>query len=130
MEKCLHENHGICILYKLLILPHEDAFCHGACLHVLCLNALGGGWMDKVVPDPVHLWEWILEHYEGELDFVVVNGQFHLEWVEVVDEVGGDETASNGEDEILMVSNSEKDATEVSAEENVSDAPSTEIEDD
>ena len=90
--------------------------------------------MEKLEPDPLPLLLWVMNHWNGLMEFVYVNGEFsHVVWPAYdphEDDPNWDqnelETASNGEDEILVVSNSEGDATEVS-EEDVSDAPNTEF---
>ena len=38
------------------------------------LIKLGNGWMDVLEPNPVPFFEWLLIHYNGVVEFAVVNG--------------------------------------------------------
>ena len=61
-------------------LPQEDAFHHGACFHVECLNNLGDGWMQTLNPNPLPFYLWIMTHSNGIVEYVMINGQLHLDW--------------------------------------------------
>lgn len=64
MDKESFDNgNGMCFLCKLFLLPHEDAFFHGAPFHVECLNELGNKWMEVMEPNPVPFFIWLLNHY-------------------------------------------------------------------
>ena len=103
---------------------------------------LGDGWMQVFEPDPLPFLLWIWDHSHLEWVFQTWNG--HLMWpatllLGVVDadpeweaaeaEYGPNalETASHGgEEEILLVTDTEGEATEVSADESAQDEEATE----
>ena len=133
-EESFNQGQGVCILCECFILPGDDAFWHGACFHVDCLMELGDGWMVTLEPDPFPFLWWVWNHSYLEWEFESVNGHFlwpaavlqdaDPEWEAAEAEYGPNalETIShNGEVEILLVTDSEGDATEVGAEEDAQD---------
>ena len=135
-EETFNRGNGICFLCRFPTLSHEDAFFHGACWHVECLNNLGNGWMATLDPNALPFYLWLFNHWNGIVEFVMINGQLHLDWpsysplndpiMELLDD-----SVSEGGEVILIVSDSEGNGAEVSANDDsiASDAPSTEIED-
>ena len=79
-EESFNKGNEICFLCRFPTLPHEDAFFHGACFHVNCLNDLGNGWMATLEPDPIPFYLWLLSNWDGVVELVMVDGQFHLDW--------------------------------------------------
>ena len=131
-EEFFNQVQGVCFLCISFILPGEDVFWHGACFHVECLNELGNDWMETIEPDPFPFLIWVMERHETEFESVI--GLFlwpasllqdeDPEWEAAEAEYGPNalETAShNGEVDILLVTDSEGDATKVSAEESAQD---------
>ena len=79
-EETFNQGNAICFLCRFPTLPHEDAFFHGACWHVECLNDLGTGWMATLDPNPLPFYLWLLNHWNGIVQYVMINGQLHLDW--------------------------------------------------
>ena len=77
-KESFDHGNGMCFLCKCFLLPHEDAFFHGAPFHVECLNQLGNGWMEVLEPNPVPFFIWLMNHYNGVVEVAVVNGEFQL----------------------------------------------------
>ena len=137
-EESINQGTAICFLCKAFILPQEDAFYHGAPFHITCLNNLGNGWMETLDPNPIPFFTWLLAHWNGLVEYVLVNGQFHIheipDWLldssfnEVIDDSEWENTESDaetdvletvseeGDEEVIVISDDEGDATEVDAD--------------
>ena len=70
-EESFSRGDSMCYICKISILPHEDAFFHGAPFYVKCLNNIGNGWMATLEPDPVSFFMWIGENWIfGDTEFL------------------------------------------------------------
>ena len=72
-EETFNQANGISLLFKFPTLPHEDAFHHGACWHVECLNNLGNGLMQTLDFNPVPFYLWLLNHENKIIEYVIIN---------------------------------------------------------
>ena len=79
-EETFNQGNGICFICRFTTLPHEDAFWHGACFHVECLNNLETGWMETIEPSPYPLYIWLFNHWNGTVQYVLINGILCLDW--------------------------------------------------
>ena len=154
-EESLNQGNGICFICKFPTLPHEDAFFLGACFNIECLNDLSNGWIETLEFDLIPFNLWLCSNWDGVVELVMVDGQFHLDWPSnwplnkpVVESWPDDPDSewkaakaeyeriapsntsdSVSEGEILIIFDSKENEAEVSEDNEtiVSDAPNTEV---
>ena len=143
-EETFNRVNGICFICKFPTFFYMKTLSFMERWHVVCLNNLGNGWMAPLDPKPLPFYLWLFNHWNGIVEFVMINGQLHLDWpshsplsdpmLEMLDDFewpDQPDSVSEGGGEILIVSDSEGNEAEVSANDEsiASDTPSTEIED-
>ena len=43
-------------------------------------NKLGDGWMLTLDPNALPFYLWLMNHWDGIVEYVMINGQLHLDW--------------------------------------------------